>query len=523
MDKNDKYSHWIDSARLTEDIKDKSIKGGISTSTNQLINFGLNLISTFILARILLPSDFGLIGMVTAFTGFSNIIQDMGLSMAVIQKERITQTQVSNLFWINISVCLGLALVFVGASPLIVSLYNHDTRIYPIILSYAVGIAIGGLSIQHNALLSRKMYFGTIAKGHILATAISVLLGIVAALLGMGYWSIVILNISGNVLYTCFIWFLCDWRPSIFKWKEKVKDFIHFGAGISGFNVINYFSRNCDNILIGNRLGPTAVGFYSKAFQLLTLPINQLRNPLMTVAIPAMSALKEDVQRYTKYYRKYVFVLAFFSMPLVASLAIFSRELITVVLGTQWTESSYIYSGLAISAFVQPVSSSIGLVMISYGHSKRYFIWGCINSCVTILGFLIGIHWGTMGVVYSLSITTYGLLIPALLFGFSKTPIKPEIFFNEISLPFIHTIALGIFLYFAKMAISDVFSAALVFTLVTPLAIILYYLSWKLYPMGKQKIAIIEDVATTVTYKFRERSNLINRIIQIIRPCERSN
>jgi PST family polysaccharide transporter len=498
---------WFDSKNLDKDLKAKSIKGGISTSLSQFIRFGLSLVSTFVLARMLLPEDFGLVGMVTAFTGLANIIQDMGLSTAVIQKEKITHHQVSNLFWINILICCVIGCLFALFSPLIVSLYHQDSRLYPIILSYAAGIAIGGFAIQHNALMNRKMFFTDLAKVNILATLCSVICGIIAALAGLGFWSIVILNISANIFNACFMWFLCDWRPSFPVKKQRIRDFVQFGAGISGFNIINYFSRYSDDILIGHSLGAIAVGFYSKAYQLLMLPINQLRTPLMTVAIPAMSKLQNEPDRYVNYYRKYIFLLAFFSMPLVACLAVFSKELIIIVLGRQWLPSSSIFMVLAIAGFIQPVSSSSGLVMISTGQTKKFFIIGCISSALIVLGFFIGIRWGVIGTAVSLVITTYLLIIPVLHFAFKTTPLKITDFFQEISLPVLHTVVMCAFLIVARMTLKNVLPDILTFICISPLGMVFYYFSWKLYTLGRHKLSTIDYLTTVILQKLRKKSS----------------
>lgn len=513
IDKNLKYLPWFDNKDLQKDLRGKSIKGGISTSGSQMISFGVNLVSTFVLARILLPSDFGLIGMVTAFTGFASIIKDLGLSMAVIQKESITHQQVSNLFWINIGVCIIIAIIFICLSPLIVAIYHHDLRLYPIILAYSFSIAIGGISIQHAALLNRRMMFLQLAKVDVLSAVLSVICGIIAALLGWGYWAIVVLNLSTSVFYNIIIWIICNWRPSLPKMNQSVKEFVHFGAGISGFNIINYFSRNTDNVIIGQRLGAAEVGFYSKAFQLLMLPLNQLRNPLVTVAVPAMSSLKNDAERYINYYKKYIFILAFFSMPIVAFLALFSKQLIIIVLGGQWLPSSPLFRGLALSGFIQPVASSIGLVMISSGFAKRYFFWGCINASVTIAGFFVGIHWGAMGVVYSLVITTYGLLIPSLYFSFRDTPLRPKTFFKEISLPFLHTGELFLVSLVINLFLGEALPPLAVFIITIPVGMIVYYFSWKLYPLGKERVKAIDELIRVVSQKFVSVIPILNKLV----------
>lgn len=504
-------NYWFDSSTQQDDLKNKSISGGISTTANQFISFGLNLISTFILARILLPADFGLVSMVTAFTGFAHIIKDLGLSTAVIQKEEITHGQVTKIFWINIAICFIIAGIFILVSPLIVSLYDSDKRIYPIIFAYAAGIVIGGFSLQHTALLCRKMLFSRIARGNILATLLGVSFGIGSALIGAGYWAIIILNISRDFFYTCFVWYFCNWRPTSFKQKVPVKNFIWFGVGLSGSNVVNYFSKNVDSILIGSMIGAAAVGFYSKAFQLLMLPINQLRTPLTLVATPALSALSKDKLKYINYYRKYLFILAFFSMPLVGCLAVFSKELILIVLGSQWIESSHIFRFLAFAGFILPVAQSRGLVMVTTGQTKRLFYMVAVLSAFTILGFFVGIHWGIQGVALSLPITTYLLLIPSLFYAFKNTPVKVSHFFLEIILPVTHTLATVCLLMILKESLSNLLSPLFVFLLLVPLAIIFYYYSWKFYPASRNKFANIEDVKQIFVEKIGEKAPTLAR------------
>jgi len=503
------YAKWFDSEELHRNLRDKSIKGGISTTGSQAIRFGLSLVSTYILARILIPADFGLIGMVVAFTGFASIIQDMGLSMAVIQKERISHQQVTNLFWINVMICSALALIFGLLSPFIVAFYHNDHRLYPIIWSYAIGIAISGLSIQHSALMTRRMLFTTLAKCNIGATLLSVVCGVASALWGWGYWAIVILNISSIFFNTILLWIICDWRPSLPKRRQSITEFVHFGAAISGFNIVNYFSKNSDNIIIGKYVGPTAVGFYTKAYGLLMLPITHLKTPLTTVALPAMSKLQNDPIQYINYYKKYVFVVAFFSMPLIAILGIFAKEIIYVILGSQWLPSSAIFQVLAIASFIEPVSSSSGLVMVSSGKTKKYFLTGCVSSVLFIAGFFISAKWGVMGITASFAITTYILLLPTLIYSFRNTPIKLSMFFGEILLPMLHSFALVVVLLLTNRIFSLFVSSIPAAIFSSILGISFYYFSWKIYPQGRNKFDNIKILLDFITKKLGLRNMTI--------------
>lgn len=503
------YDYWLNSVNSHEDLKSKSITGGINTMASQIICFGLNLTSTVILAHILLPSDFGLVGMVTAFTGFVSMIKDMGLSEAVIQKEEITHHQVSNLFWFNLLICLVITVVLITFSPLIVSFYNNDTQLYPILFSYSAGIMISGFATQHAALMNRKMLFGLLTKANVFACGLSVICGIVAALIGLGYWAIIVLNISQIVFFTCLMWIFCRWRPALPSKKYSIKHFLSFGIGIFGFNMVSYFSDNSDNMIIGRQIGPSAVGFYSKAYGLLMLPIIQIKAPLTKVAIPAMSKLQNMKIKYISYYKKYVFIVAFFSMPLIASLAIFSKEIIYIVLGKQWMPSSPIFQLLAIAGFILPVAGSSSLVMVSTGQTKKYFIIGCFTSIIVVLGFLIGIRWGVMGITVSFVATTYITLIPTLLYAFKDTPIKISMFLNEIILPVIHTFLMCIILILLKLYLNNVLPSFIILILVVPIGLAFYYFSWKLYPVARKKFMNIQELIEIALNAPRSRNILL--------------
>jgi PST family polysaccharide transporter len=338
------------------------------------------------------------------------------------------------------------------------------------------------------------MLFGSIAKANTISAFLSVILGVSTAFLGWGYWALVVLNLSAIVFNTAFLWVYCNWRPSILIRKQPVKEFLHFGAGISGFNIVNYITRYSDNVLIGARIGATALGFYTKAYQLLLLPLNQLRNPLMTVAIPAMSKLKSQPNEYVNYYRKYVFLLAFSSMPLVAYLAIFSKELILIVLGTNWLQSSNIFRVLAIMGFIEPVLTSTGLVMISTGQSKKFFTIGCITSISTITGFFIGIHWGVIGVATSFVVSTYLQMIPILHFSFKGTPVRVRYFFQEILYPVIYTLVMCALLISIKALLKGYLSPLVSFLILAPFGLGFYYLSWKTTAKGRKKLSYIDSI-----------------------------
>ncbi|WP_187261811.1 lipopolysaccharide biosynthesis protein [Pontibacter beigongshangensis] len=426
---------WFQTDHIKADLKGRSVRGGISTMAAQVLTFIMTTAQTVVLARLLVPEDFGLIAMVSSVTGFVTIFKDLGLSSAIIQKEKLTQQEVSSVFWLNVLICLGIALGIALLSPAIAYFYDED-RLLPITLIFALNIFIVGFSIQHGALMRRQMRFKRLSLIQLSAVSINILAGILMAWLGFGYWTLVLQGFIFTVLETIALWTSCDWRPSFSFKILNVKPFVKFGAGISGFDLVNHFSRNMDDIFVGKFVGSVALGLYSKAYQLLMLPITQLRNPLNSVALPALSSLQNDEFRYRGFYTRYLFILAFFSMPTVVYLGVFADELILIVLGEQWSEAGLLFQLLAIAAFIQPVLSTTGLILITTGKVNRYFKIGLINAICMVSGFGIGV-WldGVKGVAIANSVVVYALFIPTLWFNLYKSPVSVVQFLREILQP----------------------------------------------------------------------------------------
>jgi O-antigen/teichoic acid export membrane protein len=225
------------------------------------------------------------------------------------------------------------------------------------------------------------------------------------------------------------------WRPGWPVRGSGVRGMLIFGANVTGFNVVNYFARHADNILIGKFLGAVPLGLYNKAYALLMLPINQIRGPLNSVGMPALSRLQTEPQRYKNYYLKMVQLIAFLSIPIVILLEENAHLIITLLLGPQWEGAVGIFKILAFAALIQPITGTVGLVMVSSGWSGRYFKIGAAASLVFVCSFVAGLHWGAKGVALSYTIANYLLLLPTLFYGFKGTAITIGDFGKAVSLP----------------------------------------------------------------------------------------
>ncbi|MBS3917375.1 MAG: lipopolysaccharide biosynthesis protein [Deltaproteobacteria bacterium] len=442
--------------------------------------------STIILARLLIPEQFGLVGMVTALTGFSETFKDLGLSDATVQQKNITHEQVSTLFWINTSLGVMITLFVVAVSPAIAWFYS-EPRLLEVSLVLSLSYLFSGLTVQHQAILRRQMRFVQIGSVHVLSSAIGVALGITMAIRDCGYWALVGMNLSTTIFTAVGTWTICRWRPGYHMSLAKIGSMLRFGRDITGFNIINYFSRNLDNILIGRYCGAGSLGLYDRAYKLMMLPIQQVRVPLASVGMPALSTLQNDPGKFRLYYKKFLSILSFFYMPLVVYLIIYSDVIILLLLGKDWIDAAYIFKILGITAFIQPVSTTRGLVMVSCGKTKKYLISGIANALGMILTFSIGIHWGVTGIAIGYAIANYSMLLPLLYYSFNETPISISLFFKAIALPAFCSMMMGLILIIManKIQYENALSELVVSLLA---AIIIYCTIFLLFPRGRERL-----------------------------------
>jgi PST family polysaccharide transporter len=441
------YQKLFDTKHLHTDLKKRSLRSGAVTLTTQAISFVIHLVSTMILARILTPDDYGMMAMVVAITGLAGVLLNLGLSTATIQREEITHEQVSVLFWINAGVGALLMLIVAGLSPVIAWFYNLEELAW-VALALSSTFLINGLSVQHQALLNRQMRFFTLAIIQVIAAIVGVSVAIVAALHGLGYWALVLNTLAVSTFTSLATWYSTAWLPGSPQRGTNVGQMIRFGADIMWFNLVNYFSRNLDNILIGKFHGGVALGIYSKAYQLLMMPITNLRDPLNKVATPALSRLQNDSVLYRNYYMKFLNILALVSMPLIVFMFTCSEQIILIVLGEQWSDSGEIFKILALVALVQVVSSTRGTVLITTGKSRRYLILGSASAVIFSISFVLGLPWGAKGVAMSYMIATYLVFIPFMAISFRDTPVCVYDFFKSIYVPLIASLFMGILCHF---------------------------------------------------------------------------
>lgn len=433
----------FDTAHLESDLKGRTVRGGVTTLAAQAVGLVLNVLSIVILARILSPADFGLVAMVTALIGIAAMFKDSGLSAATIQRSTVNHDQISNLFWTNVALSVGLGLCIAAAAPAIVWLYN-EPRLLPITLAVAAVFVIDGSALQHQALLRRQMRFGALALIQVASNLLALIAAVAAALGGAGYWALVIQVAVRQVASTFLAWTLSGWVPSRPRQAAGTRSMLGFGGYLTGFSFVNYFARNVDDVLIGRVWGGSELGFYAKAYQILTLPLQQINGPIAAVATPALSRLQEKPEEFRDFFRQVLGVIAALTLPLVGWMILCRRELVLLLLGAQWEAAIGIFGWLAISAFAQPIGNISGVLYVALGRAKRMFKWGLMSSAWLVAAFFVGIPYGAVGVACAYSVAVL-MMMPALIaYAVSGTPVRWQDFFDSIKFPAVATLVMAL-------------------------------------------------------------------------------
>ena len=398
---------------LLDDLKGRAVSSGVVTISAQAARFALNLVGIVILARLLGPEDFGLIAMVNAVIGFVRVFQDAGLSTATVQREGITHAQVSNLFWINVTVSTLTALCVAAAAPLVAWFYG-EPRLVGITVALCASFMVSGLTGQHMALLSRQMRFKAISGIDIVSMVAGLLVAVVMSLLHCTYWSLVGMNLTTVSVAFALTWSASGWRPQLPRRRSGTSSLVSFGFNQIAAGFIYAITRGVDSLLIGRLYGADALGLYTRASGLLARPLEQFIAPMNSVFVPTFSRLQAQPVRYRR-----VFLLVYETLALIGSLFTglmlgLAYPLTLVVLGPKWQGASTIFAGFAAVALFVPLCAACSWLMTSQGRGRDSLVSSVIVSGVTVIAFAVGIPFGPAGVAISYSISGLLIQIPAL-------------------------------------------------------------------------------------------------------------
>ena len=393
-------------------VRTLAVRGAAATVFSGGVGLAMQILGTVILARILTPSDFGLVTMVTTFSLLLINFGGNGFTEAVVQREHIDHALVSNIFWINFGAGVVLTLLFAAAGTLLAKFYGNPL-VARVALGMSLTILVTGTAVEHQALLRRAMRFSAISGNDMVARAVYVLVAIAAGLAGWGYWALVVAAIAQPLSQACGAWILCRWIPGRPRRVLGTAAMVRFAFSIYGRFTVNYFARNMDNLLVGWRFNAQALGFYKKAYDLFALSAGQLVSPLTAVAVSALSRFHHDRLQFRKYLLNTLGMMAFIGMGVGAGLTLIGPDVIRLLLGPGWDPAGRIFTLFGPGIGVMMLYGTHGWIHLSIGRADRWFRWGVLEFFVTAALFLVGLHWGPSGIAIAWTASFWILTPPA--------------------------------------------------------------------------------------------------------------
>src|SRR6266436_60139 len=405
-----------------KDLKARAIRGGFAKVCSQGANFALRVGSLMVLARLLDPKDFGLVGMVTAFTGVLTLFRDFGLSSATVQRVEVTEEQISTLFWINSLVGAILWLLLVAVSPLVAAFYR-EPRLLLVTIVLAVGFFFNAVGVQHSAMLQRQMRFTALAIIDFVSLLSGVIVAIAMALHGFKYWSLVALSTVSPLVTSISLWLVTGWIPGAPRRRVGLHSMMRFGGTITLNGLVVYVAYNLEKVLLGRFWGAETVGIYGRAYQLINIPTDNLNSAVGEVAFSVLARVQNDVDRLRSYFLKgYSLVLAL-TVPVTIACALFGDDLISVLLGPKWKAAIPIFRLLAPTILMFAMMNPFSWLLFSMGWVNRSLKIALVIAPLAISAYLIGLPYGPKGVALAYSSAMTIWLVPHILWCIHGTNI----------------------------------------------------------------------------------------------------
>jgi O-antigen/teichoic acid export membrane protein len=395
------------------DLKRRTLDGLAWTFLARLVLQIVQYVISIVIARLLIPDDFGMVAMVGVFTGIAGIFVDFGIGAAIVQHRDLTDEQSRAAFGATVALGLVLSLLTFLCAPLIGAFYGRP-ELLGITRAMALVFVLNAIGIVPKAILQRGLRLRRLAFNDVTATIFGAVLNLVLALRGAHVWSLVIASLCSSAIGAALA---CGatktLRPSL-HWN-LIEPLLKVGANLLGFNFVNYWARNADNLIIGKMLGERELGVYVRAYSLMMLAMSQVAATVSSGMIPALALVKEDRPRTQRMYLRALGMTAFVSFPLMVGLCASADTFMRTVYGAKWLDAIPILRVLALVGALQAVLNPVGWIFVSQGRTDRMFRIGTLTALVIVVGFAVGATFhSAQAVAWSYFVTNLIICLPEM-------------------------------------------------------------------------------------------------------------
>ncbi len=395
----------------TSSLSGSAARGSIIVLLSQAVRIATQFASIFVLARLLDPTDYGYLAMVMSIIGVAELLRDFGLSAAAVQSRDLSGQQQSNLFWLNAMIGLGASLLVACASPAIAALYG-ESELVPITLALAPIFFLNGISTQFRAHINRGMRFFRLSLTDVVPQVVAFGAAIAVAIFTESYVALVVQQISIAIVGLGLAIALSDWFPGWPKRGASVHGHVRFGVNLLFTNLLTYGTNNSQMVMVGAVWGPSQLGYFSRAYQLMALPLTQVMAPMTKVALPVLSKVQDEPKRYTDIVGRAQLLSLYITAPLFLLCFAMAEPMIVVALGDQWMASAPIFALLALGGAFRSMSQLAYWMFLSSGSTRKQFVFNAWALPTIVILMAAGLPWGGLGVAAGHTVG-YALYLPA--------------------------------------------------------------------------------------------------------------
>ena len=378
-------------------VAKKVVKGGIWSTLSKIIQQCSGVVVNIILARLLIPDDFGLVAMVNVYIAFVSIFTRAGFGAAVIYEHKATQEQISSLHWLNMLINVASFAIIVGLAPLAGWFYN-EPRVNHLVRILALNALIVPLFSIHRSLMERDLKFMLLAKIDMAAVLGSAVVGIASAAIGCEVYSLILKTISLNLIYLMLVRWKSSWNSTWVLSLSSIKELVLYGLKFKGARVANYFERNIDYIILGKVFNPTILGYYSFAYNIMYFPVKRISYIFTQILFPAFSAIKDQPQKIKDGYLRSIQFISLASFPFMMYVGVMATPLIIFVFGEKWMPVSKILTILAAAGALQTIDQLSGVLYPAVNKVNVLLSFNTFKMVLTGIAVLIGSLYGLLGV-----------------------------------------------------------------------------------------------------------------------------
>lgn len=402
---------------MSDSLKQQALKGIVWSAIERFSVQGIQFVLTIIIARLVLPSDYGLIAMLNIFLAIAQVFTDSGFSSALIQKKDRTETDFSTVFYFNIFISIGFYLLLYISAPYIASFYK-EPDLCLITRWIGLNIIISGFSIIQRAKLIIDVNFKKQAKVSFASVLISGITGILLAYKGLGVWSLVIQTLSNNMLNTLLLWIFAKWIP---KWRFSRKSFntlFSFGSKLLLSGLLHTIYTNLYSLVIGRKYSSIDVGFYNRSYQFASFPSINIVEIINRVIFPIQCEIQDDNERLKISFIKYLRMSCFIIFPLMVFVAVLSKPLIILLLTEKWLPAAELLSILCFAYMWYPMMVVNNQILNVKGHSDYYLYAEIIKKIIAITILFISLPFGVRTLCWGIVI--YNFFDIAIIIHYAK-------------------------------------------------------------------------------------------------------